>query len=100
MARDKISEEDYVQTQSQIILLAKLVRDLPLAAFLDRIQRCESVAPIFNPSLYMRGTKKLDLIKQMAEGLCAFQRSISSLEDFMEAEEHQQAVEKMQGIEE
>jgi hypothetical protein len=100
MARDDedISSEDYTQTQSQIILLGKLVRDLPLVAFLNKIQRCESVAPLFNPSLYMRGTKKLDLIKQMAEGLLEFQRSIPAIEDFIEADQHQTAVEKMQGV--
>lgn len=97
---EKISNEDYTTVQHQIITMARLVRDLPLAAFLNRIQSCESVTPIFNPSLYMRGAKKLELVKQMAEGLLEFQKSIPELQAFVDAELHQRAVEQMQGIDE
>lgn len=93
-----MDEAVYTQTQQQIVLLAGLVRDLPLQEFLQAIHRSESVAPILHPSLYMRGARKLEIVKQMAQGLRQFQKSLPSVEKCVEADLAQKAVEEVQGI--
>lgn len=73
---EDITKEEYETTQQQMLLIARIVREMPLAAFLRAAERMDTVAPIIDPTLYLRGRDKLDTIKKMAEGLLAFQNSL------------------------
>lgn len=88
----------YISTQQKIVLIAGLVKDLPLSEFINAINHAESVAPIFDPSLYMRGAPKMKLIKRIADGLLKFQDSIPDESEFVLAESKQRDVERIQGI--
>ena len=69
----EITEQDYIQLQQQILCCAKIVADMPLDAFLEKINVCESLAPVIDPTLYRQGQDKLQLIKKLALGLRSFQ---------------------------
>jgi len=71
-----ITTESYIETQRQILHCAEIVAVLPLAAFLEKINVCESIAPRTDPTLWRQGHKKLQLIKELANGLEEFQRIV------------------------
>lgn len=78
-----ISEEDkpltkmeYQACQDFLLSLAGQVRLLPLGRFLRAIEKADAVGPVLDPTLWMRGNKKLDIIKKMAQGALAFQNSL------------------------
>lgn len=77
---DSIDNDDYITVQSQLLLFAGIVRQLPLRAFLARIDRAEAIGFLFvRPADYQRALPNLDTLKRMAEGLRAFQRSLPNL---------------------
>lgn len=71
-----MTDEEYIQTQHQIILLAQFANDLDLDGFLNRISLAETLAPILDPTLYLRGGKKLHQIKLLALALQPFREEI------------------------
>lgn len=50
------------------------VLGLPLAELLSQISHAHAVAPIVDPTLYMRGMTKLQIVEDVALALCAFQK--------------------------
>jgi hypothetical protein len=74
-----LSREEYEATQSQLLLFAGLLRELPLAAFLEAIGHAHAVAPILDPTLYMRGMDNLTAIEQIADALHVAQRKIEAV---------------------
>jgi len=94
----EITDEEYLMTQHQLILLASAVRNLPLQGFLHRIGHTEAIAPIIHPSLYQRGAAKLDIIKRVAAAAREFQKKLPTREELEAAEAEQEAVEQIQGL--
>lgn len=72
----KISDKEYSACQEQVLTITVFVKTMPLQSFLDRITHCESVAPLVNPTLYIRAADNLQKIKELAEGLLKFQKVI------------------------
>lgn len=84
---DRMSNEDYLATQNQISLYAGLLRELPLAGFLERLGHAESVGPLLDPTLYRDAlaSGKLDLLRGTAEALRRAQVEIAKIEARHEA---------------
>lgn len=80
-----MTNDEYLQTQSQIALLAGLAKDLPLEEFLDRIEHTESTAPIFDPTLWIKGEKRLEAVKALAHGALALKRAYAKAAPVLEA---------------
>ena len=59
--------EQYMQTQHQLMVIASLVAEMPLEEFLADIQKADSVGPILNPSLWIAGNEKMQMVKQLAQ---------------------------------
>lgn len=74
-----MDEETYMNVQYQLSTLAALVRDLPLAEFLLKIDRAEILGPIIDPTLYRAAYKNLSKIKRLAQGLIEFQIAIKEV---------------------
>ena len=62
----KMSDEQYLETQQQLVMLWSVVKDLDLGEFLSRISLAEAVGPIVDPTLYKRGMYKMEVIKGLA----------------------------------
>jgi hypothetical protein len=73
-----MTNDEYLQTQGQVLLIGALVRDLPLEQFLERARRAQNVGGLLAPSHYIAGVEKLDLIVKLAEKLRAFQAALPS----------------------
>ena len=76
---EKLSDTDYLSIQHEIVVLAGLVRELPLTAFLVRINTCETIAPLVDPTLYMKAGNKLAQIKELAAALQPFQKAADKI---------------------
>jgi hypothetical protein len=74
-----MTNDEYTQTQSQIMLLGALVRDLRLAEFIRRAERADAVGNLFAPSHWIAGHDKLDLVLKLAHKLAAFQAALPTL---------------------
>ena len=65
----ELSNDDYFTIQQSVLLMGSLVAELDLPAFIERINRAEAMAPIVDPTLYMRGGPNLSVIKDLAVAL-------------------------------
>ena len=73
---ERMTNEEYSDTQQKIILLARFARDLDLDGFLGRIQDAHAVVPILDPTLYMKGHAKLEQVEALARSLVPFRKEI------------------------
>lgn len=70
-----MNEEEYVQTQVQLTILAQLVQSLDLTAFIAAIDRADIYGPIIDPTLWRAGHDKMAKIRRMAVALRKFQET-------------------------
>jgi len=75
-----MEEAEYIQTQQQLLCLVGIIKDLPLKEFLHKIDICETVSPLINPILYMKGADNLTFIKRIAEKAQDFQNTVMKYE--------------------
>lgn len=81
LGAEEKTEFDYTATQSQILMLCRLVLTLDLEQFLSRIGTCEAIIPLTNPTLYMEGGKKLTQIKTLAAAALSFQEKVNEVKE-------------------
>lgn len=86
-----MTNEEYLQTQQHLVLLAGMVRQLDLGEFLSRIEKADGIAPILDPTLWMKGHSRLDAIRDLARGAAAFR---AASEKFLKTMEEIEAKEK------
>ena len=67
--KQPITDEQYLNTQTQLTLIAGLAQDMDLNGFLARINDSHSIAPILDPTLYRAGMKRLELIADLARAM-------------------------------
>jgi hypothetical protein len=71
-----MNEEDYILIQTQLVVLAQIVNSMDLKGFIEAINRAETMGPILDPSLYLKGADKLEAIKNLAVGALSFQSKV------------------------
>lgn len=71
-----MDDEQYELTQNGLMMLARLVNEIDLGGFLERISQAEALAPIIDPTLYMQAGPRLEKIKRLAQALLPFQQEI------------------------
>lgn len=71
-----MKKEDYLTVQQQLRALAQIVVDMPLADFINEITRAETIGPIIDPTLYIQASNNLTKLRELAETLLLFQRTI------------------------
>lgn len=49
-----MKEGDYGQTREHLLLIGRLVAEMPLQEFVEAIDRAESFTPFFDPTLYQQ----------------------------------------------
>ena len=79
---EPITDEEYFDLQTSIILTAHMVGDMPLQKFLDRIARAEAVGPVVDPNLYRAAGERLHKIKTVAAAMRVFQQVIQKELDY------------------
>lgn len=61
-----MNREEYQQTQEQLLLLAGMVNRLDLPEMIRAIERSEAAAPVVDPTLWLKGSRQLGLVKRLA----------------------------------
>ena len=79
MTEEKITDDEYTIVQDQLLMLARLVRGLPLTKFLTAISLAETTGPVLDPTLYKKAMGNLEEIKCMAQGALKFQQALPQL---------------------
>ncbi|MFH0809826.1 MAG: hypothetical protein V2A77_05090 [Pseudomonadota bacterium] len=74
-----MDKEQYMQVQQQVVMLANMVRALPLALFIETAAKAETVGPFLDPTLYREAAGKLALIMGLARALQRFQVEANKL---------------------
>lgn len=78
----KLTEEHIMQLQHSMSALAQLILPLPLSEYLTMVNRAETLGPIFDPTLYMKGAKSMREWSDLAQILYTAQKAINKLELF------------------
>ena len=76
-----MNDQRYKHTQDQILEIAKMTIQLDIPGFLERISTAEAVAPILDPTLYIKASKNMAEIKMLAEGLIDFSNTVEALKE-------------------
>lgn len=71
-----MTDEEYIETQSQIAIVASLVVGMPLAEFIERAETADAIGPYIDPTLWTRGHDALRRVKKHARALREFQRAV------------------------
>lgn len=75
-AERTMGRAEYEAVQSQILMLAALVREINVEDFLRCISLSEATGPILDPTLFLCASKNLEEIKKIALGVQAFKKSL------------------------
>ncbi len=65
--------EEYLQTQQSILLIAAVVSSLPLNEFISQADRADTIAPLLDPTLWQKAHTNLEALLRLARALEAFQ---------------------------
>lgn len=74
-----MTDAEYMLTQERLFLVAKMVSNMDLDGFLQRINHAEALGPVLDPTLFMRGATRLDAIKRLARAAKELQKAASAL---------------------
>lgn len=64
----------YESTQIQIGLIGEIVKDLHLVEFIEAIDKADTLGPILDPTLWIKGSGRMRKIKDAAYSLLEFQK--------------------------
>lgn len=64
---EKMNGQEYVKTQMLLLEMGKIADSLNLKAFLKCISNAEAVAPMLDPTMYMKAHANLQAVKKLAE---------------------------------
>lgn len=76
MPRPRMSDATYKAVQSQLLLISRMMSVLDTDGFLERIVEAETVGPIVNPTLFMKGSDSLQSVRQIAEAASVFKNKV------------------------
>ncbi len=68
-----MTDEEYGETQRQVVMVSVLVNNMDLEGFLERISLAHSAGPILNPTLYRDAMDNISKIESLANALRSFQ---------------------------
>ncbi len=71
-----MTDEEYLQTQSQIMAMANIVTGMLLREFIANAEKADTIGPLLDPTLWIRGHDTLATILDIARSLLRFQEVI------------------------
>ena len=71
-----MTDAEYAVVQEQLLAVSGVLWGLDLQGFLARIEHCETLAPVLDPTLYICGARKLERIKRLAVAAREMQRVV------------------------
>lgn len=68
-AETEKARNEYLRIQTEIIKIGRMANALDLDWFLTQISSAEAVAPMVDPTLYMKAVDNLRAVKELAKSL-------------------------------
>ena len=68
-----MTNDEYIATQSQLVTLINVIEQMNLTDFIAQAERADAIAPVIDPTLWMKGHKHLDAVKDLARAALNFQ---------------------------
>jgi len=68
-----MKEEEYINIQNQILAIRGIIKDLPLTEFITAIDRADTLGPIIDPTLWIKGNNQMSKIRKLASCLLQLQ---------------------------
>jgi hypothetical protein len=62
-----MTNDEYTRTQAELTELGKFILLIDLPGFLSRIDGASTVAPIVDPTLWSKGHRKLEQVRELAQ---------------------------------
>lgn len=75
-----MNAREYFQTQIELLKVARALKKIDLAGFLDRANLADTAGPILNPTLYRLACSRLSMIIELATAAKQFQEAIARIE--------------------
>lgn len=82
-ARDRLTNDDYLNVQQQIQIFGGAIAVLDLEAFIDRANHADAVAPFIDPTAWREAKEKLAAIRDLAEGALKFKLASVAFQNTM-----------------
>jgi len=70
-----MTDTEHQTVQHQLMTFYGVIKDMPLEDFIDRINECETLAPLLDPTAYIQGADRMEAIKKLAQGALVFQEA-------------------------
>lgn len=93
-----MTDDEYTGTQTHLVLAANLLAGLDLAAFVERIDHTGAVAPILDPTLYMRGAGTLQAVRGLAVAGIRVQEAKAKLDEAARERDRREAARRAHGL--
>jgi len=77
----RLDPDDYLQLQQHLLMFGPIVAEWELEAFIAQIDRADTLCPVPDPTLWIRGHKNLSKIRELAVGALAFKRAVVKARD-------------------
>jgi hypothetical protein len=77
------SDEEYIQIQQQLVIFGQLLMNIDVEGFIERAERADAIAPVIDPTLWMRGHERLDALKDLAHGAMKFKMAAAAFQNTM-----------------
>lgn len=72
----RLTEEQYIEVQTQLAALGAIVRDMPLQEFIEDAAQAGTLGAVLDPTLFRKGQAPLQTVMHHARALREFQRVI------------------------
>lgn len=70
---------EYTLHLQMIIQQARLIHMIDIAGVLNAMERVDTVGPIIDPTLWMKGHKNMDVQREIAQAALTFQIKIAAI---------------------
>ena len=72
---NEMTNEEYLQAQHTLTMMAEILKGVDLTAFINRINRAEAIGPILDPTLYRDSMERVSALKETAQAARGFQKA-------------------------
>ncbi len=83
-----MDDKEFAECSAKIGSLAAQVVDMDLIGYLNAIEHADTIGPIIDPTLWIKGHEQMYKMKKLAENLLKFQAAVSEI--VIQALEHKQ----------
>lgn len=74
-----MTDAEYVLTQERLFLVSRMIANMDLDGFLERLNRAEVLGPVLDPTLFIQGATRFDAIKRIARAAKELQVAAKSM---------------------